>query len=200
MAWLERKPEVIVEVTDDRVRSLRSRGTRRGRSQSSDTGAAERASTWTRSTLLGGRSLRSCEAIGRGAAEAWAEAGCPYQAALALAEGDDDALARRSRRAESLGSQARRRHGRAAHARARARRDAGAAASTRDSRAGLTRRETEVLELLAEGLRNAEIADRLFLSPRTIDHHVSAILGKLDARTRGEAVAAATRLELLEDR
>ena len=58
----------------------------------------------------------------------------------------------------------------------------------------------EMLELLADGLRNAEIADRLVLSPRTIDHHVSAILRKLDARTRGEAVAAAARLELLEDR
>jgi DNA-binding CsgD family transcriptional regulator len=47
-------------------------------------------------------------------------------------------------------------------------------------------------------MRNAEIAQRLFLSPRTVDHHVSAILRKLDARNRGEAVAAAQRLEVAE--
>ena len=57
--------------------------------------------------------------------------------------------------------------------------------------AQLTSREVDVLALLTEGLRNADIADRLFLSRRTVDHHVSAILRKLDVRTRGEAVAAA---------
>jgi DNA-binding NarL/FixJ family response regulator len=53
-----------------------------------------------------------------------------------------------------------------------------------------------VLALVAEGLRNAEIAERLFLSPKTVDHHVSAILRKLPARTRGEAGAQAVRLGL----
>ena len=53
-----------------------------------------------------------------------------------------------------------------------------------------------MLTLLAEGLSNADIAARLVISRKTADHHVSAILGKLGARSRGEAVAAARRLGL----
>ena len=57
-----------------------------------------------------------------------------------------------------------------------------------------------MLRLIAGGLRNADVAERLVLSRRTVDHHVSAILRKLKATTRGEAVAAAAKLGLLEDR
>jgi DNA-binding NarL/FixJ family response regulator len=55
-----------------------------------------------------------------------------------------------------------------------------------------------VLALLTDGLRNAQIAERLVVSERTIDHHVSAILRKLNARTRGEAVATAARLAVID--
>jgi DNA-binding NarL/FixJ family response regulator len=51
-----------------------------------------------------------------------------------------------------------------------------------------------VLTLLTEGLRNAQIADRLVVSERTVEHHVSAVLRKLDAQSRGEAVAKAAQL------
>jgi DNA-binding NarL/FixJ family response regulator len=51
---------------------------------------------------------------------------------------------------------------------------------------------------VAEGLRNAEIAERLIVTRKTVDHHVSAILRKLDAPTRGQAAAAAIRLGLLQ--
>ena len=71
---------------------------------------------------------------------------------------------------------------------------------TRENPAGLTGRELEVLALLAEGLRNAQIAERLVVSEKTVDHHVSAILRKLDVRTRGEAGAAAVRLGLTDPR
>jgi DNA-binding NarL/FixJ family response regulator len=55
-----------------------------------------------------------------------------------------------------------------------------------------------VLALLTEGLRNVEIAQRLFVAEKTVDHHVSSILRKLDARTRAEASVKAVRLGLAE--
>ena len=61
------------------------------------------------------------------------------------------------------------------------------------ARATLSRREQEVLDLIAEGLTNAEIAARLFISTKTAGHHVSNILMKLGVRSRAEAVAWAMR-------
>jgi DNA-binding NarL/FixJ family response regulator len=57
----------------------------------------------------------------------------------------------------------------------------------------LSRRETEVLRLLGEGLSNREIAERLFISPKTVEHHVSRIYAKLDLASRAEAAAYAVR-------
>jgi DNA-binding CsgD family transcriptional regulator/tetratricopeptide (TPR) repeat protein len=65
--------------------------------------------------------------------------------------------------------------------------------------AGLTDRQLEILRLVAAGLSNAEIAQRLVVSPRTVDHHVSAILAKLGVPTRREAAARAAELEQLSD-
>jgi DNA-binding NarL/FixJ family response regulator len=65
----------------------------------------------------------------------------------------------------------------------------GSRISTRNNPHGLTRREAEILALLSEGLRNSAIARRLFVSTKTVDHHVSAILTKLGVPSRAEAVA-----------
>ncbi len=68
--------------------------------------------------------------------------------------------------------------------------------TTRANPAGLTARQLEVLSLLTEGLTNAEIADRLVVSPRTAEHHVAAVLTKLGATTRRDAARRATELGL----
>ena len=61
----------------------------------------------------------------------------------------------------------------------------------RPNPAGLTERQLAVLELVSEGMTNAEIADRLVVSVRTVDHHLAAVLGKLGVRSRHDAAAAA---------
>ena len=64
-------------------------------------------------------------------------------------------------------------------------------------RPGLTARQLEVLALVAEGLTNTEIAERLVVSPRTAEHHVAAVLTKLGATTRREAARRAAELRLV---
>jgi len=126
------------------------------------------------------------------AAERWAALGCPYEAALALADtGDEEAQREAFDELQRLG---------AAAAAARLRRTGvrglprGPRRTTRENPSNLTTREIEVLKLLTEGLRNSEIAERLVLSERTVHHHVSAILRKLEAGSRTEAVARARSL------
>jgi DNA-binding CsgD family transcriptional regulator/tetratricopeptide (TPR) repeat protein len=136
------------------------------------------------------------------AAAVWERMGCPYEAAVALCLADDeDAIAEAHRRLQAVGAApaakiaARRLRERGVRGVAR-----GPRATTLSNPAQLTARELGVLDLVAAGLSNAEVAERLFVSPRTVDSHVSALLRKLDARTRGEAVAAARRMGILESR
>ncbi|MFG1709462.1 ATP-binding protein [Nonomuraea sp. M3C6] len=132
----------------------------------------------------------------RASADAWQELGCPYQRALALACGDrDEALLEALALLDGLGArQASLRLRRDLRRRGHQRIPRGPIRATAANPAGLTARQVEVLGLLAEGLTDAGIAARLSLSTKTVGHHVSALLAKLGAASRHEAVAAARRL------
>ena len=73
---------------------------------------------------------------------------------------------------------------------------AGPRPATREHPFGLTRRESEILDLICARHTNAEIAGKLFISVRTVDHHVSAVLAKLNAPTRRAAASRAVKLGL----
>jgi DNA-binding CsgD family transcriptional regulator len=135
-----------------------------------------------------------------GASRWWQDHGSPYEAALAISgSGDVAALRAAIGVLASLGARP------AAAILIRELRALGERRVPREPRpatsahpAGLTAREVDVLRLLAAGMRNAEIAAHLVVSPRTIDHHVSAVLRKLNVSTRSQAIAAAIRLGLVQ--
>ena len=201
ISWLEGKPEEVGPATDATVEAAVERG---------DAAAIAHLAFWRRLAGTeteghpGGESPHVPALAGNWdvAADEWARRGEAYEAALALSRTGNVGAMRRAH-AQLLRIGARPLAAMVARElREKGVRDVprGPHAATRANEAALTRRELEVLGLVAEGLKNADIAERLFLSPRTVDHHVSAIRRKLDARTRGEAVAAAGRLGLLEDR
>ncbi len=134
----------------------------------------------------------------RAAATAWERAGNPYERALELAEsGEVEPTVEALAILTGLGAEP------AAAIVRRRLRDLGVTRlprrpqpSTLANPAGLTDRQVEILQLLADGLSNAEIARRLVVSQRTVDHHVSAVLQKLGVRTRRDAAARAASLNL----
>ncbi len=193
-AWLEGRPEAIAGETESALERAtavqapwilgslatwrRCAGLAEDAPGAAPPYAAQLAGDWTR------------------AAQLWDELGCPYEAALARAEAEDEAAALDAH-AELLRLGARP----AAAIVARRLRERGIRtlprgprSETRARPAGLTAREEEILALLAEGLSNREMAAALFLSTRTVEHHVSAILRKLDVPSRARAGVEAARL------
>jgi DNA-binding CsgD family transcriptional regulator len=135
----------------------------------------------------------------RAAAARWTQLGCPYDAALALIESDDDGSLRLAlaefqrlgaRPAAGIVARRLREHGVRDLPR-------GPRAETEDHPARLTRREAEVLAHVQQGASNAEIATRLYLSEKTVHHHVSAILRKLGVASRVQAAFEAAQRGLI---
>jgi DNA-binding CsgD family transcriptional regulator/tetratricopeptide (TPR) repeat protein len=134
-----------------------------------------------------------------GAASAWNQVNMPYERALALASGPEEALRESLTILEPLGAGPL-----AAIVRQRLRElgvrgiPRGPRASTRDNPAGLTSREVQVLTMMVGGHTNSELAHRLHVAAKTVDHHVSSILEKLEVHSRTEAVAAAFGLGIVK--
>ena len=133
------------------------------------------------------------------AAAFWEKSGCPYEQALAMFEGKDDDKRKAIAMVQDLGAiavyekmkQDMRNLGIKKIPR-------GIRNSTRSNAAFLTGRELDVLKLMKEELHNREIAAQLYISAKTVEHHISSILFKLDANSRSKAVTEAVRMGILK--
>ncbi len=126
----------------------------------------------------------------KAAAKLWEELHCPYEQAMALSEGDEKAMKRAVEIFDSMGASA------TSQLIKHKMRESGMRSipkgprkTTRSNPAGLTFRQLEVLNLLGKGLSNIEIGNRLYISAKTVDHHISAIFSKLNIHSRLEAAA-----------
>jgi predicted ATPase/DNA-binding CsgD family transcriptional regulator len=122
------------------------------------------------------------------ASNVWGELHCPYEQALALSEGDVDAMKKSIEIFEKLGASA------TVQLIKQNMRNSGIKSipkgprqSTKENFGGLTTRQLEVLKLVANGMSNLQIADNLYISAKTVDHHISAIFSKLNLHSRIEA-------------
>jgi DNA-binding CsgD family transcriptional regulator len=134
----------------------------------------------------------------QGAAEEWTRRGCPYEQALALTDGDEEAQLAALKIFEHLGARPAleklREKMRSEGVRGIPR---GPRPAARENPFGLTARELEVLASVGEGLNNNAIAKKLTLSTRTVEHHITSILQKMQVQSRNEAVALAVKENLL---
>jgi DNA-binding CsgD family transcriptional regulator len=140
-----------------------------------------------------------CSGHWKEAAEEWKKIGCPYEQALALFEGGEAHQKECLTILDSLGATATR-----DMLKSRLKLKGvkniprGLRESTRKNPAQLTDRQIEILLLLNEGATYKEIAEKLFISPKTVDHHISAILSKLEVNSRAKAVSEAQKLGIIK--
>ena len=133
------------------------------------------------------------------AASLWEKTGCPYEQALVLFEGQEDDKRKAIKLVQDLDANA------VYEKMKQEMRNAGIKniprgirKSTRSNAALLTYREMDVLRLLKEDMHNKEIAAQLYISAKTVDHHISSILFKLNASSRSKAVSEAMRAGILK--
>ena len=139
------------------------------------------------------------EKLAKKSALIWKKLGCPYEEALLLFEGDEEDKRDALKIVQDLGADAvgeklklsMRSSGIKSIPR-------GKRKSTLSNTAMLTQREVAIVELLKNGLQNKEIADKLYISPKTVDHHVSSILFKLEVNSRSKAAPEAIRLGIIK--
>lgn len=129
----------------------------------------------------------------------WKKTGCPYEEALLLFEGDEEDKKEALKMMQELGavdvSEKLKLMMRSSGIKSIPR---GKRKSTLSNSAELTQREIDIVELLKDGLQNKEIADKLYISPKTVDHHISSILFKLDVNSRTKAAPEAIRLGIIK--
>jgi DNA-binding CsgD family transcriptional regulator len=132
-------------------------------------------------------------------ADSWENLGCPYEQALSLFDGTEDNKRKALSIIQQLGADAiyekLKMEMRSSGIKKIPR---GLRGSTKANPAQLTNRELDVLQLLKKGIQNREIAEALFISPKTVDHHISSILFKLDVKSRSKAVTEAARLGIVK--
>ena len=135
----------------------------------------------------------------KNAVQFWERSGCPYQLALTLFEGTEQDKRKAISIIHRLGAitvyEKLKLEMRSSGIKSIPR---GMRKTTQSNPAQLTERELDILQLLNKGMQNKEIAAQLFISAKTVDHHISSILFKLDAKTRSKAVQEAIRLEILK--
>ena len=197
IAWLKGEPEAMA-AADSATGEVLDQATRYGASSAiSELAAWRRRCGLPTPAIAVGVGPYALELAGDpgAAAAAWLDLNCEYEAAVALCAGDAE------HHREALGIFQRLETRPAAAIAARLLREGGARGiprgprpSTKGNPAGLTTRELEVLGLIGQDMRNREIAQRLHVAEKTVDHHVGAILAKLGVSSRGQAARAAARL------
>ncbi|MVM33106.1 AAA family ATPase [Spirosoma sp. HMF4905] len=133
------------------------------------------------------------------AASLWAQLGSPYEQALLLVEGDEEDKRKAIAILHELGAET-------VYEKLKQQMRAdgikhiprGIRQTTRSNPAQLTTRELDILQLLKQSLQNKEIATRLFISAKTVDHHISSVLSKLEVNSRMKAVEEALRLGIIK--
>jgi DNA-binding CsgD family transcriptional regulator/tetratricopeptide (TPR) repeat protein len=191
MYWLQNKPGRAIEVLEEPLRRVLTTDTAWGRGEIAFW-------MWRAGGLqqvpdnLAAPYEMMITGDWQGAAAEWSRIGCPYEEAMALSQGDTNARFRALEIFDSLGARP------AAQWLRSMLRDEGVQSiprgprqATQENPEGLTFRQAEVYELITTGFSNGQIAERLFISQKTVEHHVSAVFAKLGVTSRGEAIARA---------